>query len=64
MTELERLYLNYLDMIECVENPPLSHHPMTFDEYKEARVFVQGMIAETDAERIIKAEAKRIEEEK
>jgi hypothetical protein len=58
MTDLERLYLNYLDMTTHLEG-----ERMSFEEYKKSRRFVQGMLAETDAERILKAEAKRIEEE-
>jgi hypothetical protein len=56
---IEKLYLNYLDMTSHLEG-----ERMSFEEYKESRIFVQGMIAETDAERILKAEAKRIEEER
>lgn len=58
MEEIERLYLNYLDMT--------SHLPgerMSFDEYKKARAFAQGVMAETDAARIIEAELKRVEKE-
>lgn len=55
LTELEKLYLNYLDMTTHLEGERL-----TFDEYKESRRFVQGMITETDAEHILKAESERI----
>lgn len=54
MTELERLYLNYLDM-----TTHLPGERMSFDEYCASRAFVQGMLAETDAERILKAAWKR-----
>lgn len=56
MTEIEKLYLNYLDMT--------SHLPgerMSLEEYKKARAFAQGVIAETDAARILEEEAKRID---
>lgn len=55
---IEELYLNYLDMTSHLPSERLS-----FEEYKKSRAFVQGMLAETDAERILKAEAARIEEE-
>jgi DNA-binding FadR family transcriptional regulator len=53
--ELRRLYQNYIDMTSHLEGERPS-----FEEYKAARRFVEGMMAETDAERIIKAEAKRL----
>lgn len=58
LTKLEQLYLNYLDMTTHLDGERLS-----FEEYKKSRRFVQGMIAETDAERILKTEAERIEGE-
>lgn len=58
MEEIERLYLNYLDMTSHLEG-----ERMTLDEYKEARAFAQGVMAETDASRILEAELKRIQDE-
>ena len=57
-TKLEALYLNYLDMTSHLDGERLS-----FEEYKASRAFVQGMLAETDAERILKAAAKEMEGE-
>jgi hypothetical protein len=58
MTNLEELYLNYRNM-----TMHLGDERMSFEEYKKSRTFVLGMMAETDAERILEAEAKRIEED-
>lgn len=52
---LEEQYQDYLRMT--------SHLPEerpTFEEYKKSRDFVSGLLAETDAERILKAEAARL----
>jgi len=59
LTPIEKLYLNYLDMTSHLDGERLS-----FDEYKKTRVHMQGVFAETDAERIIEAEAKLIEKKK
>lgn len=55
MEEIERLYLNYLDM-----TTHLPGERMSLEEYKEARKEMQGILAETDAARIIESEAIRI----
>lgn len=59
MTEIEKLYLNYLDM-----TTHLPGERMTLEEYKKARKFAQGVMAETDAARIIESEAIRIADER
>jgi len=53
MTEIEKLYLNYLD---CGEGQKLS-----FEEYQEERKKWQGIFAEVDAEKILKDAAERLE---
>jgi hypothetical protein len=50
MTDLEKLYLNYLDMTEGIEG----YEPMTFDEYKTSREHLAGVLAEVDAELILR----------
>jgi hypothetical protein len=57
LPEIEKLYLNYLDM-----TTHLPGERMSLEEYKKARAHAQGIMAETDAAQILKDEAKRIEE--
>lgn len=52
MNELEKFYQNYLAM-----TAHLPSEPMSFEEYKKARADFQGIMAEIDAKRILKAEA-------
>lgn len=55
---IEKLYLNYLDMTSHIGG-----ERMSLEEYKVARAYAQGIMAETDAAMILKAEAERIEGE-
>jgi hypothetical protein len=58
VTEIDKLYLNYLDMTEHLPGPR-----MPLEEYKKERAALLGVFAEVDAEQILKDEAKRIEKE-
>jgi hypothetical protein len=49
------LYQNYLEM-----TTHLPGERMTYDEYVAARKFAQGVIAETDAARILEIESMKI----
>lgn len=55
---LQELYQNYLDMTKHLDDVDV----LSFEEYKKSRKYVLDLLAETDAERIIKAEAKRLGE--